>query len=117
MGLFVLTGFGLLITSPALAGYSYNPGGSKVSFLLVAMAVGYWVLTLSVKQGKPLDKLGRILGIFILIVSFVGLICISAVRVCQWRGSCALSGSSSAAKASPCCVFGGNKPAPSDASQ
>jgi hypothetical protein len=49
--------------------------------LLVALASGYAVLVMSQHQQAPLDKLGRLLGAFILLVSLVGLICVAVCAV------------------------------------
>ena len=69
-----------VLSEAALAYYGYGKcpvkmGSGKIWMLLLAMVGGYWVLTLSDKQNKPLDKLGRLVGGFILVVSFVGVIC------------------------------------------
>ncbi len=57
--------------------------------LLVALAAGYWVLTLSQSQGRPLDLLGRILGGLILLVSVAGLICATVFGSCRmWKKAC-----------------------------
>ena len=57
--------------------YHMMPYGGHCSagLLLLALASGYAVLTLSNKQERPLDLLGRIIGGTILIVSVVGLLC------------------------------------------
>ncbi len=43
--------------------------------LLVCVAVGYWVLTISQSQQKPLDLIGRILGGLIILVAIGGIVC------------------------------------------
>jgi hypothetical protein len=63
-------------------------GGSKVSMLLLALAAGYAVLVLANKQERPLDVLGRILGGLILVVSFVGLLCVAICRIGCRMGAC-----------------------------
>lgn len=71
----------LAVAGPAMAMYgqcAMKTGGmgmSKVPLLLLALAVGYWVLTLSQSQGKPLDLIGRITGGIILLVALGGLLC------------------------------------------
>lgn len=62
--------------------------GSKVSLLLMALAAGYAVLVLANKQERPLDVLGRILGGLILVVSFVGLLCVAVCKIGCRMGSC-----------------------------
>jgi len=55
------------------------------SLLLISLAVGYWVLTVSQNQSKALNLLGRILGALILIVSLGGLICSAVCGYGQWK--------------------------------
>jgi hypothetical protein len=59
--------------------------GGKVSMLLIAMAAGYWVLTLAVNTNNPLKLIGRIVGWLILIVSLAGLICAAVCGLCKGR--------------------------------
>jgi len=64
----------------------------KIPLLLLALAAGYAVLALSNKQERPLDMLGRLVGGLILIVSFIGLLCVAACSLaCHW-GRCPISG-------------------------
>jgi len=79
------------------AGYGYGKahfGMGKIPLLLLALGVGYWVLTLSQKQGRPLNILGRVIGGIIMVVSFVGLLCVAVSRV----ASCYKSGKFSKAE-------------------
>ena len=55
----------------------YGSSVGKVPLLLLALAAGYAVLVLSQRQERPLDVLGRFLGALILVVSFVGLLCVA----------------------------------------
>ena len=57
-------------------------GGSKIAPLLVAMAAGYAVLTLAVRQTRKLSLLGLILGGFILAVSAAGVGCVAGRALC-----------------------------------
>jgi hypothetical protein len=63
-------------------------GMSKVPMLLLALAAGYAVLVLSNSQQRPLDVLGRILGSLILLISFVGLLCVASSRLCHRWARC-----------------------------
>ncbi|OVE77293.1 hypothetical protein BVX98_03105 [bacterium F11] len=88
--LFYGVGVFFLMTPSLFAGYGYAYGGcvvGKVSILLLALAVGYWVLTVADKQKKPLDILGRIVGGIILFVSICGLLCNAICGICKWRSS------------------------------
>ena len=75
-----------LFATPALAGGMYCPPGKmmmhgcggKVAPLLFTLALGYGVLVLARREGKPLNKIGKFVGWLILVVSFVGLLCIAA---------------------------------------
>jgi thiol:disulfide interchange protein len=60
---------------PIMAG-----GFSNVVGGFILLAVGYWVLTLSQNQKRPLDVLGRIIGVIILLASLASLI--SSAFVC-----------------------------------
>lgn len=46
-----------------------------VPLLLITVAVGYWVLTISQSQQKPLGLIGRILGGIIILLALGSLIC------------------------------------------
>jgi hypothetical protein len=60
-----------------------------VPVYLVTLAVGYWVLTISQSQQRPLDILGRVVGVIILVVSLLGSIC---TMTCGHRGgSCGMA--------------------------
>jgi hypothetical protein len=83
--------FLLMMVLPVQAGMAcgghsgMGGGGGRVALILLALAVGYGVLVLSQNQIKPLDVLGRFIGGLILIVSFVGLLCIAACAIkCSW---------------------------------
>ena len=84
------------------------------SQLLIALAAGYAVLALSNKQERPLDALGRLIGGLILIVSFIGLICVAVCSIrCHWaacHGGSAMSCPYSAARECPRPMSGGEQP-------
>lgn len=67
----------------------YGIAAGKVPLLLIALAAGYTVLTMSQGQKRPLDVLGRIVGGLILVVSFVGLLCVAACAL-RWCGKSAM---------------------------
>ena len=81
----------VIFTTASVYAYSacpvVAPVGSKVGMLLVALGVGYWILTLADKQNAPLDILGRIIGSLILLVAVAGLICTAVFGVC-WLKDC-----------------------------
>jgi hypothetical protein len=52
-----------------------------VPLYLVTLAVGYWVLTISQSQQRPLDVVGRVVGFVIMLVAFFGLVCTSMCRM------------------------------------
>ena len=81
-GSLVLLGF--MTNAHAHGGYSEGRF-FIVPLLLVTMAIGYWVLTLSQKVERPLDKLGRFIGGFVLLVSFLGLLCSAICGICYMR--------------------------------
>lgn len=80
--------FGLALVAPAMAGgmaCGAKHGGVSAgvpALLLLCLAAGYGVLVLSQYQTRPLDVIGRIIGGLVLIVSFIGLLC---VAVCSFR--------------------------------
>jgi len=49
--------------------------GHGVGILLIALAAGYWVLTLADKERGQLKKVGKALGLIIIGVSLVGTAC------------------------------------------
>jgi hypothetical protein len=51
------------------------PAGGKIAFLLVALALGYWVLTLAENQSPGLRTVGRVSGWVIMVVAVGGLLC------------------------------------------
>ncbi len=80
----------------------------QAAVLLVLLAVGYWVLTLSQTQQKPLNIVGRILGVIILLGALGGLIC---GAMCTVRGgSCGSSMCASSGKAACGMKAGCDKP-------
>tara|TARA_B100000315_G_C14383252_1_gene498462 strand:+ start:148 stop:417 length:270 start_codon:yes stop_codon:yes gene_type:complete len=50
-------------------------GGSKIALLLIASAVGYWVLVQAGSQKAKVKKIGQYLGIFIIVISVIGVGC------------------------------------------
>jgi len=67
------------LAEAAGGGHHYGKiGFAKVPLMLLALAVGYWVLTLSEKQKKPMDLVGRLIGGLIVLVALLGLICSAA---------------------------------------
>ena len=60
--------------------------------LLIALAVGYAVLVFARREARPLDLVGKIIGWLIIVVSFIGLLCIAASSACRmcplYRRSC-----------------------------
>lgn len=83
----VLPSFATGMSCPPAGG-----GAGRATFLLVALAVGYWVLVLANNQEKPLNLIGRIVGWVILAVALIGLICSAVAGYCLWRcpsGKCA----------------------------
>lgn len=89
--------------------HSCTMGGGKAAVLLIALAVGYWVLTLAKKENAPLDKLGRFVGGLILAVSLIGLLCVAACGVMSmW---CGRGGGMGCSPASMMCPAGGPKSA------
>jgi hypothetical protein len=90
-----------LAISEANCGSGYPHAGTgrlAVPLLLIALGVGYWVLTLSRKEEAPLDKLGRFAGGLMMLVSFLGLLC--AAICALWLGI-------SCMRSSGMCPFGG----------
>src|SRR5262245_57402670 len=72
---FLVTGAASACGQDGMMNCGHRPGGALVLFgLLIALAAGYGVLVLSQGQPRPLDKLGRLIGGLILVVSFVALI-------------------------------------------
>lgn len=65
----------------------YGSSLGKVPLLLMALAAGYAVLVLSQGQKRPLDALGRFIGAVILLVSFVGLLCVAWCGISHCRKS------------------------------
>jgi hypothetical protein len=69
-----------------------------VPMLLLSFAAGYGVLVLANKQERPLDKLGRLSGGLIVLVSLVGLLCTAVCEIGRMTGHgpagvmCAYSG-------------------------
>jgi hypothetical protein len=59
--------------------------GGKAAFLLISIALGYWVLTLAENQGNFLKLIGRIMGWLVMLVALSGLICSAAMGVCRMR--------------------------------
>ncbi len=57
----------------------------SIPLLLLAMIGGYWVLTLAQDQPKPLGPLGRFVGLFTLLVSMIGIVCVVACGICCWK--------------------------------
>ena len=66
---------------------------AKIPLMLLTLAAGYGVLVLASRQERPLDKLGRLLGGLILLVSFIGSICTGWCRLSAMRGKCDIAGS------------------------
>ena len=57
----------------------------QTGLLLIALAFGYKVFSEASGNGKKsLKQLGRIIGIYIMAVSFLGSLC---VLTCQWGGN------------------------------
>jgi hypothetical protein len=77
------------------------PTGS-VAPLLLTLALGYGVLYLAKREARLLRRLGNVIGWLMILVSFAGLICIAASRLCR---KCPTSGS----KAAVMCPYGGPK--------
>ncbi len=71
---------------------SYGPmmmgGGGKVAFLLIALALGYWVLNQAENNPNPLKLVGRMVGWLILIVSLGGLVCSAMCGLCKSKKMC-----------------------------
>ena len=90
------------IAVPALAhaggmacAYGAKSGGCPVgsggsAWLLVAIAVGYWVLTLAARQEKVLRVLGWITGGLIVLVALGGLVCGAVCGRKAMGGACAV---------------------------
>lgn len=102
----------LLLMTPALGSANYGPacdfGGGKAAFLLLTLAAGYWVLTLAQKQAKPLNLIGRIIGLVILVASLGGLVCVAASRLwCRSEAACE-PGSHGAMMMGKGCPFSGS---------
>lgn len=74
---------------------------TKVPALMVALAAGYGVLVLSVKQQRPLDVLGRFIGGVILVVSFIGLLCAAYAGIMCHRGGSMCGGPGMMSKGCP----------------
>ncbi len=88
---------------PMMAG-----GVGKVPLLLLALAAGYGVLVLANKQERPLDRLGRLVGGIVLVVSFVGLLCVAVCSI-MCRVSCHGERMGAACgMAKPTCPYSGN---------
>ena len=80
---------GVLLANMGCSYGSHGGGGGKVAMLLLTLAAGYGVMVLSQGQKRPLDVLGRFIGGLILIVSFVGLVCVAACGVhCMMERRC-----------------------------
>ena len=86
--IFMTLSFLLLTAGQAFAEWGGYPAGGmgKVPLLLLAMVGGYWVLTLSQQQQKPLDLLGRIVGGIVLLIATGGLLCAAFFGLCRWKG-------------------------------
>lgn len=69
--------------------------GHHIVAYLIALAVGYWVLTLAVKEKGTNQKIGKVIGWFIIVVALGGMVCSTACRLCShMRGdSCSYSSS------------------------
>ena len=63
----------------------------KIPLLLIAMALGFWVLTLADNNANPLKLVGRVTGWLIMIVSVGGLICSAVFGMCHMR-NCSVPG-------------------------
>ena len=67
-------------------------GGAAVAapLTVIALAAGYGVWVLSQRQQRPLDVVGRVLGLIIVLASIIGLLCLACAGVSCWRikGSC-----------------------------
>jgi len=85
IGVFAFVVFAISGLAEAGGSYHYGKiGFAKVPLMLLALGVGYWVLTLSEKQKKPLDLFGRIIGGLIILVTLAGLICSAFFGYCKW---------------------------------
>lgn len=93
---------GLAAAVPALAGGSCEMGSGGMSCpagstatpaLLIAIALGYWVLTLARNQQKPLDLIGKILGTIITLGALLSLICfaVCAKKACAMKSGGAMA--------------------------
>lgn len=58
---------------------------SHIPFHLIALALGFWVLTLADNNPNPLRLVGRIVGWTILIVAAGGLICSATFGMCRMK--------------------------------
>ncbi len=71
---------------------SYGPmvsgGGDKIAFLLIALALGYWVLNLAESNPNPMKLIGRFVAWIVLIVSVGGLICSAVCGLCKRKQMC-----------------------------
>lgn len=97
------------LAAPAMAGgmgYGYGHGcgsGGKAVILLLALAAGYGVLVLSQYQQRPLNVIGRVVGGIILVVSFIGLICVAVCGVkCMVMGRSGMCAMPGMAKGAAC---------------
>lgn len=67
-------------------------GCGKAAFLLVALALGYWVLTLADNQADRLKLIGRITGWLVMVVAVGGLLCSAFAGMCGRKKMCATPG-------------------------
>lgn len=65
----------------------------RILAYLIGLALGYWVLTHAEKEKKMLKTIGRIIGWIIIVVSFIGPLCLAGSAIyCRTHGdSCAYS--------------------------
>lgn len=89
-----------------------SAGGGKVAGLLIAIALGYWVLTLAENQLNFLKIVGRIAGWLVMLVAFIGLLCNAGVGLCRMK-SCPKEGMAMGA-GHPGCPMQMGKMMPSD---
>lgn len=91
--------------------HPYASSGGHVAPLLISLAVGYGVLILAKREAKPLNRIGKFVGWLILIVSFVGLLCLASSGLCRM---CPKSGCPWGGPRSACLMPDMGMPMPAD---
>lgn len=60
-------------------------GSGSSAFLLIAVALGYWVLTLADNQTNLTKRIGQVVGWVVMLTALSGFLCISMSRMCKTK--------------------------------